>query len=162
MSASLHRVLRAHGNGRDRLLVNEIAPRVHNSGHWTLDGLRSHQFEQHIRAVAGWPLGATEPKLPAVVMINLIGDDILAWGKDRSRTRLPSSTTTASVQPAPAAKWATSIVCSRKSRAPDTRAISVTRDAAFSSAFSTANENPANLTHNYRKSVATLQKIPPL
>ena len=42
---------------RARLLVNEIAPRVHNSGHWTLDGASVSQFEQHIRAVAGWPLG---------------------------------------------------------------------------------------------------------
>ena len=40
-----------------RVLVNEIAPRVHNSGHWTLDGASVSQFEQHIRAVAGWPLG---------------------------------------------------------------------------------------------------------
>ncbi len=39
------------------LLVNEIAPRVHNTGHWTQDGCAVDQFEQHIRAVAGWPLG---------------------------------------------------------------------------------------------------------
>ena len=43
----------------ERLVVNEIAPRVHNSGHWTLDGATTSQFEQHMRAVAGWPLGAT-------------------------------------------------------------------------------------------------------
>lgn len=68
-------------NGRDRLYVNEMAPRVHNSGHWTMDGALTSQFEQHIRAVAGWPLGATALKAPAAEMINLIGDDILAWEK---------------------------------------------------------------------------------
>lgn len=67
--------------GRDRLYVNEMAPRVHNSGHWTMDGALTSQFEQHIRAVAGWPLGATALKAPAAEMINLIGDDILAWEK---------------------------------------------------------------------------------
>ena len=61
-----------------RLLVNEIAPRVHNSGHWTLDGCEVDQFEQHIRAVAGWPLGPTEP-LAAVEMENLLGEEINAW-----------------------------------------------------------------------------------
>ena len=45
------------GNGGPKVLVNEIAPRVHNSGHWTLDGASISQFEQHIRAIAGWPLG---------------------------------------------------------------------------------------------------------
>ena len=45
------------GDGGARILVNEIAPRVHNSGHWTLDGASISQFEQHIRAIAGWPLG---------------------------------------------------------------------------------------------------------
>ncbi|HML29709.1 MAG TPA: 5-(carboxyamino)imidazole ribonucleotide synthase [Hyphomicrobium sp.] len=68
-------------NGRDRLYVNEMAPRVHNSGHWTMDGALTSQFEQHIRAVAGWPLGAPALKAPAAEMINLIGDDILAWEK---------------------------------------------------------------------------------
>ena len=48
-----------------RLLVNEIAPRVHNSGHWTLDGCEVDQFEQHIRAVAGWPLGPDRTRWPA-------------------------------------------------------------------------------------------------
>src|ERR1700704_3489828 len=45
------------GDNGPTLLVNEIAPRVHNSGHWTLDGASISQFEQHIRAIAGWPLG---------------------------------------------------------------------------------------------------------
>jgi 5-(carboxyamino)imidazole ribonucleotide synthase len=63
------------------LLVNEIAPRVHNSGHWTLDGASVSQFEQHIRAVAGWPLGKPI-RLGGVEMINLIGhevDDYRRW-----------------------------------------------------------------------------------
>jgi 5-(carboxyamino)imidazole ribonucleotide synthase len=57
------------------LLVNEIAPRVHNSGHWTLDGASVSQFEQHIRAVAGWPLGKPV-RHGRVEMINLIGDEV--------------------------------------------------------------------------------------
>ncbi len=60
------------------LLVNEIAPRVHNSGHWTQDAGCTDQFEQHIRAVAGWPLGSTDPK-HGVVMTNLIGEDVNDW-----------------------------------------------------------------------------------
>lgn len=61
-----------------RLLVNEFAPRVHNTGHWTLDGCEVDQFEQHIRAVAGWPLGPTAP-FAYVEMTNLIGADALDW-----------------------------------------------------------------------------------
>jgi len=57
------------------LLVNELAPRVHNSGHWTLDGASVSQFEQHIRAVAGWPL-ATPVRYGRVEMINLIGSEV--------------------------------------------------------------------------------------
>lgn len=61
-----------------KLLVNEIAPRVHNSGHWTQDAAYVSQFEQHIRAVAGWPLG--DPvRHSDVVMENLIGDDADSW-----------------------------------------------------------------------------------
>jgi 5-(carboxyamino)imidazole ribonucleotide synthase len=60
------------------LLVNEIAPRVHNSGHWTLDGASVSQFEQHIRAIAGWPL-AQPVRHGVVTMTNLIGDDILDY-----------------------------------------------------------------------------------
>jgi 5-(carboxyamino)imidazole ribonucleotide synthase len=58
-----------------KILVNEIAPRVHNSGHWTLDGASISQFEQHIRAIAGWPLGKPV-RHGAVTMTNLIGDEI--------------------------------------------------------------------------------------
>jgi len=57
------------------LMVNEIAPRVHNSGHWTQNACLIDQFEQHIRAVAGWPLGDGQRHSDAE-MINLIGDDI--------------------------------------------------------------------------------------
>lgn len=66
-------------NGDNELLiVNEIAPRVHNSGHWTLDGALTSQFEQHMRAIAGWPLGSTR-RHGRVEMRNLIGADIDAW-----------------------------------------------------------------------------------
>jgi 5-(carboxyamino)imidazole ribonucleotide synthase len=58
-----------------RLLVNEIAPRVHNSGHWTEAVAITDQFEQHIRAIAGWPLG-DPTRLADVMMENLIGDEI--------------------------------------------------------------------------------------
>ncbi len=58
------------------LIVNEIAPRVHNSGHWTQNGCVIDQFEQHIRAVAGWPLG-DGTRHSNVVMTNLIGDEVL-------------------------------------------------------------------------------------
>ncbi len=57
------------------LIVNEIAPRVHNSGHWTEAVCITDQFEQHIRAIAGWPLG-DPTRLADVVMENLIGDEI--------------------------------------------------------------------------------------
>jgi 5-(carboxyamino)imidazole ribonucleotide synthase len=67
------------GSGpEERLVVNEIAPRVHNSGHWTLDGADTSQFEQHMRAVAGWPLGSTR-RHGRVIMRNLIGDDVNNW-----------------------------------------------------------------------------------
>jgi 5-(carboxyamino)imidazole ribonucleotide synthase len=61
-----------------RLLVNEIAPRVHNSGHWTQDGCVCDQFEQHVRAVAGWPLGPTSAHA-RIEMTNLLGSEIKAW-----------------------------------------------------------------------------------
>lgn len=60
------------------LLVNEIAPRVHNSGHWTMDACAVSQFEQHIRAVAGWPLKPAV-RFADCEMENLIGDDVLRW-----------------------------------------------------------------------------------
>ncbi|MCB1511759.1 MAG: ATP-grasp domain-containing protein, partial [Hyphomicrobiaceae bacterium] len=60
------------------LIVNEIAPRVHNSGHWTMDACAADQFENHIRAISGWPLGATD-RHSDVVMRNLIGADVEGW-----------------------------------------------------------------------------------
>ena len=65
-------------DGSESLVVNEIAPRVHNSGHWTLDGAFTSQFEQHVRAIAGWPLGATD-RFGAIEMRNLIGEDAANW-----------------------------------------------------------------------------------
>jgi len=65
--------------GKDgSLTVNEIAPRVHNTGHWTLEACACSQFENHIRAVAGWPLGSTARHADAV-MENIIGDEAHAW-----------------------------------------------------------------------------------
>lgn len=64
--------------GDGALLVNEIAPRVHNTGHWTMDACAVSQFEQHVRAVAGWPLKPAV-RLADCEMENLIGDDVLRW-----------------------------------------------------------------------------------
>ena len=55
------------------LLVNELAMRPHNSGHWTIEGARTSQFEQHLRAVLGWPLGETTLAGPATAMANVLG-----------------------------------------------------------------------------------------
>ncbi len=67
------------GSGEnEQLLVNEIAPRVHNSGHWTLGGAETSQFEQHIRAIASWPLGSAK-RLGRIEMRNLIGADSDQW-----------------------------------------------------------------------------------
>lgn len=55
------------------LVVNELAMRPHNSGHWTIEGARTSQFEQHLRAVLDYPLGSTEPTAPVVVMANVLG-----------------------------------------------------------------------------------------
>jgi 5-(carboxyamino)imidazole ribonucleotide synthase len=57
----------------DRLLANETAPRVHNSGHWTIEAAETSQFENHLRAILGLPLGDTSPRGHAA-MVNLIGD----------------------------------------------------------------------------------------
>ena len=62
--------------GKEHVLVNEIAPRVHNSGHWTIDGATVSQFEQHIRAVAGLPLAKPVRLGRKVEMVNLIGDEV--------------------------------------------------------------------------------------
>ncbi|MGE0203593.1 MAG: 5-(carboxyamino)imidazole ribonucleotide synthase [Hyphomicrobiaceae bacterium] len=68
------------GDAENPLIINEIAPRVHNSGHWTLDACHVSQFENHIRAVAGWPLGSTARHSNAV-MTNLIGPEADDWRK---------------------------------------------------------------------------------
>jgi 5-(carboxyamino)imidazole ribonucleotide synthase len=60
------------------LIANEMAPRVHNSGHWTIEGALTSQFEQHIRAIAGWPLGPTA-RVADIEMRNLIGEDANQW-----------------------------------------------------------------------------------
>lgn len=64
----------------EELIVNEFAPRVHNSGHWTIDAAETSQFTQHIRAICGWPLGSTKRHSDAV-MTNLIGEDVGEWRK---------------------------------------------------------------------------------
>lgn len=62
----------------DNILVNEIAPRVHNSGHWTMDACETSQFTQHLRAIAGWPLGSAY-RHSDVEMTNILGDEIDTW-----------------------------------------------------------------------------------
>lgn len=63
---------------KDGLLVNELAPRPHNSGHWSMEGAPTSQFEQHIRAICGWALGDTTAHRPCE-MINLLGDEWKQW-----------------------------------------------------------------------------------
>jgi 5-(carboxyamino)imidazole ribonucleotide synthase len=65
--------------GRDGPVVNEIAPRVHNSGHWTIEGAVTSQFEQHIRAICDLPPASTDLAASGAVMDNLIGDEIERW-----------------------------------------------------------------------------------
>lgn len=60
------------------LVANEMAPRVHNSGHWTIEGALTSQFEQHIRAIAGWPLGPTA-RVADIEMLNLVGAEANDW-----------------------------------------------------------------------------------
>jgi len=60
-------------------VFNEMAPRVHNSGHWTSEGSLTSQFENHVRAICGLPLGATDLIVPRVEMENLIGEDVARW-----------------------------------------------------------------------------------
>lgn len=57
-----------------KVLINEIAPRVHNSGHYTIEANATSQFEQHIRAITGMPLGSTAMLVPAAVMVNILGE----------------------------------------------------------------------------------------
>jgi 5-(carboxyamino)imidazole ribonucleotide synthase len=69
------------------LLVNEMAPRPHNSGHWTMDACITSQFEQFVRVITGLPLGSTELR-SAAEMINLIGDDVLKWKEYVAQTNV--------------------------------------------------------------------------
>jgi 5-(carboxyamino)imidazole ribonucleotide synthase len=62
------------------LVANEMAPRVHNSGHWTIEGALTSQFEQHIRAIAGWPLGPAT-RIADIEMLNLIGEAADDWAR---------------------------------------------------------------------------------
>ncbi|MGH3731630.1 MAG: ATP-grasp domain-containing protein, partial [Micromonosporaceae bacterium] len=64
------------------LLVNELAMRPHNSAHWTIEGARTSQFEQHLRAVLDYPLGDTSLQAPAVCMANLLGGEPGGMGID--------------------------------------------------------------------------------
>ena len=57
----------------DGLVINELALRPHNSGHFTIEGAETSQFEQHLRAILDWPLGATDLTAPAVAMVNVVG-----------------------------------------------------------------------------------------
>jgi 5-(carboxyamino)imidazole ribonucleotide synthase len=65
--------------GADGPIFNEMAPRVHNSGHWTIEGAVTSQFENHVRAICGLPLGSTALAAPAVTMRNLIGEAANDW-----------------------------------------------------------------------------------
>jgi 5-(carboxyamino)imidazole ribonucleotide synthase len=105
-------------------LVNELAPRVHNSGHWTIEGAETSQFENHVRALAGWPLGSPALRGPAA-MVNLIGSvpplaDLLRvpgarvhlYGKaPRPGRKLGHVTVTASDAPARDARLARLAAC---------------------------------------------------
>ena len=100
-----------------RLLANEIAPRPHNSGHYTIDACVTSQFEQQVRVLCGMPLGDTALHCPAV-MVNLLGD-LWAGGEPRwehvLRHPAPSCTCTASARRGRAARWATT-PCWRRAR----------------------------------------------
>lgn len=113
--------------GDGEVLVNEIAPRPHNSGHYTIEGCVTSQFENHIRAVMGWPLGRTDLRAPGVAMVNILGkhngsgavanyEETLAdpsvhlhiYGKERSRRgRKMGHITALASTPEEAAKAAT-------------------------------------------------------
>ena len=95
-----------------QLLANEIAPRVHNTGHWTIEGSETSQFENHLRAILGLPLGSTESR--RALMVNLIGTVPKTSTCSRSRTRI--STCTARSR-GPAASSATSRSSIRRARA---------------------------------------------
>ena len=86
------------------VLVNELAPRPHNSGHWTIDACVTSQFEQFVRAVCGLPLGSVEHHSDAV-MTNLLGDEVVGLARDPRRSRGEAASLRQAVSPAPAARW---------------------------------------------------------
>ena len=77
----------------DGVLVNELAMRPHNSGHWTIEGARTSQFEQHLRAVLDYPLGDTAMTAPVVVMANVLGGAAADDGLGRAAASTSGSTT---------------------------------------------------------------------
>ncbi|TWT64777.1 5-(carboxyamino)imidazole ribonucleotide synthase [Allorhodopirellula solitaria] len=74
--------------GPPRILINEVAPRPHNSGHVSIEACRTSQFEQHVRAICGLPLGDTAPTTPAAAMVNLLGD---WWGEGGEQPNWPAA-----------------------------------------------------------------------
>jgi len=110
-SCARGRTVRDH---RRRTVVNELAMRPHNSGHWTMDGARTSQFEQHLRAVLDYPLGDTGAIVPVTVMANVLGAAQPPAMKRRRAVAppvrampTPGSTCTAR-QSSPVARWGTS------------------------------------------------------
>ena len=94
------------GAGPQMLRVNEIAPRVHNSGHWTLGGAQTSQFEQHIRAIVGWPLGGAARHGAEVEMENLIGDEVFGFERYLREPGIQPSALRQDGGARPAARWA--------------------------------------------------------
>ena len=96
------------------LVVNELAPRVHNSGHWTIEGAATSQFEQHIRAICGLRARRRPMRSPPTAMVNLLGAGrraparLVRLGRRGARRSRPStSTSTTSGRSSSAARWAT-------------------------------------------------------
>ena len=97
---------------RGKLIANEMAPRVHNSGHWTIEGAETSQFENHVRAIAGLPLGSTRARGHSA-MINLIGE----MPARETLLANPGCTGTTTARPrARAGNWATSRWCDSTAR----------------------------------------------
>ena len=95
----------------DQLIVNEMAPRPHNSGHYTIDACHTSQFQQHIRAITGLPMGKTDTHTPAV-MINILGIyglKPLHHGTFYLKTQARSSTFTTKAKLERAEKWDTTL-----------------------------------------------------
>ena len=89
------------------MLANEMAPRPHNSGHWTIDACATSQFEQLVRAICGLPLGAVDVLAPSR-MENLIGDEANDWLRYSRRPDGAAASLRQGATPGPAARWVTS------------------------------------------------------